>query len=435
MNIEKIILELKKNKNISDAECFFLSTTSFSFTLFKKKIINFSNNSTNLINIKAIVNNKLVTVETENTEKKNIIFLIKNLLEFAKYTGEQNAFIFNKQEKYDKYQYYNEELNTINNQNKFKLIFQIEKMIKEYDKRIDNIEINYCENFFENKFKNTANINLSKKYNCFSIDTCVTIKENKEIKTASLSFNDNNLKQFNINNYVKEICENVIKKLHPIKIKTDNYKVIFDAKVVTTLIYFYITQLDAEKILKNSSWFKDKINKKIADEKITIIDTPLEKNINFSAYDAQGVPKKNIILIENGILKTYLHNLKTAKIFNVEPTGHANIKNNIEPNNPHLKPGNLTKKTLLTKIDNGIYITSIEGLHAGMNVETGNFSLKSEGFVINNGEIKEAIDMVIITSNLYHIFENIKDISENIEYEHKQFSPCISVENIFISCE
>ena len=177
-------------------------------------------------------------------------------------------------------------------------------------------------------------------------------------------FTDNDFTKFNVDNFVEELYEKTIKKLNAVNIETKKYKAVFDPEVVDTLLDFYIGQLNAEAVLKNSSWFKDKLNTQVANKRVTILETPLKRDHDFIGADVQGVPCQNKVLIKKGVLLTYLHNLETARKFNVNPTGNAAIvasKIGIRPGPIHLKPGRLTKEELIAKVGNGVYITSLEG--------------------------------------------------------------------------
>ena len=201
----------------------------------------------------------------------------------------------------------------------------IEEKLKALDKRIEEVEVGYEENFNQGLFQNTAGIRLKHKRNSYSFLASVVINDNGEKRTEFLVFTDNDFAKFNVDNFVKELYEKLIKKLNPVNIETKKYKAVFDPEVVDTLLDFYISQLSAEAILKNSSWFKDKINTQVANKRVTILETPLKRNQDFIGADAQGVPCQNRALIKKGVLLTYLHNLETARKFNVAPTGHASL--------------------------------------------------------------------------------------------------------------
>ncbi|MBP5301564.1 MAG: TldD/PmbA family protein [Bacilli bacterium] len=439
MNIKKIFSKFKKN-GIFDIEYRQFLHDSLDFNILDDKINNYSVNKLNNCNISSIINKKFSIINFDKT-LNNINFknILSALINSSKYIDKQDGSIYKKKSKYKNFNFFNKQLSKITIKEKQELMFKVNEQIKKVSDKIKRIEISYHETSQKNIYKNTAGIELQQNTNFFTINTSIIVSKDKIIKTNNECFEDNDLNCFNIEKYVKKLCDKALKKLNIGSVHNGVYDVVLSPKIVNLITYYYVSQLNAEKIIKKTSWFTNKIKTKIANEKITIIDKPLEQDMNFVPFDDQGVPTKNKILIKNGILKTYLHNLTTSKIFKVQPTGHAylmNSKMSIKPHNVYLKPGKITIDNIIKTIKNGIYITELDGLHVGINVENGDFSLKAEGFEIKNGKIEKFIDMMTITYNLYKIFEHADEISRNIEYYHKKFSPCLLLKKkCFISCD
>jgi len=437
MNAKTFFSKLKL-RGINEAEYRSVTSSSFSLEVFEGKLNNYTTNTINLITVDAIINNKLVMSTTENLSNKSIDKLIDDLIESSKYTNKKGAQIYSEKSRYKKFNYYNDKLSNHSIQDKIDLIFEIEKKIKEYDKRFTKIQVSYDEAESFREYQNTNNIKIKNKTNRYTICVEIVVKDKEETKVHYELFIDNDFSKFNIDEFVKEASEHAINKLHAKQLTSKKYNVIFSPEVTQTLVEYYASQLNAELILKNSSWFKDKIDTLVANPKITIFESPLKKDGDFCNADDQGVPTKNMDLIKKGKLLTYLHNLETAKAFNVEPNGHASLTGSkiaISAHaSLHLKPGRLSKVDLLKKAKNGIYITSLEGLHAGMNAQNGNFSLKCEGFTIENGKLTSPLDMMTMSDNLFEIFKRVKTISQNIEYIKKDiYAPCIYLNKVSIS--
>jgi len=437
MNAKTFFSKLKL-RGINDAEYRSVTSSAFSLEVFEGKLNNYTTNTIDLITVDAIINNKLVMSTTENLSNKSIDKLIDDLIESSKYTNKKGAEIYKKKSKYKKFNYYNDNLSNYPIKDKINLIFEIEKKIKEYDKRFTKIQVGYDEKESIHEYQNTSGIKLKSKTNRYTVTVEIVIKDNKETKVHYELFIDNDFSKFNINEFVNEAGKHAINKLHAKQLKSKKYNVIFSPEVTSTLVEYYVSQLNAELILKNSSWFKDKLNTLVANPKVTIFESPLKKDADFINADDQGVPTRNMDLIKKGKLLTYLHNLETAKAFNVESNGHASLTGSkiaISSHSAlHLKPGRLSKEDLLKKVKNGIYITELEGLHAGMNAQNGNFSLKCEGFILENGKLSSPLDMMTISDNLFEIFKRIKNISQNIEYiKSNIYAPCIYLNKVSIS--
>jgi PmbA protein len=126
------------------------------------------------------------------------------------------------------------------------------------------------------------------------------------------------------------------------------------------------------------------------------------------------------VLIDKGVFNSALHNRKTALVDGIESTGNASRGSRgtigISPNNLHFENGKFTQKDLFEKMGNGIYITAIYGLHAGINPISGDFSLMSEGFVIRDGKVAEPVNQITIADNFFDVLMKVESLGNDVEY-------------------
>ena len=154
---------------------------------------------------------------------------------------------------------------------------------------------------------------------------------------------------------------------------------------------------------------------KIASKKVTIEDRPLQKNAFARWFDDEGVATYNKPIIKNGILQTYLYNLTTAAKDGVQTTGNGfgGNKKGVEPAFLYVKPGKKSLDELFAEVGNGVYITDVSGIHAGLNAQSGNFSLQSTGFMIENGKKGKPLDLITVSGNLLEIFQDVLEVGND----------------------
>ncbi len=189
-------------------------------------------------------------------------------------------------------------------------------------------------------------------------------------------------------------------------------------------------------VQKKVSLFKDKLNHQIASKKITIEDKPLTKSLLATSFDDECVATRNLTIIKSGVLKSYLYNLASAKKDGVSSTGHAHgsSRMGVAPNYLVLKPGKYSYSDLIQKVNNGILVTSLQGLHAGLDPATGDFSLKASCFLIENNQIKQPLDNVIISGNLIELFSNVIAVgNDNKEFLNATNCPSLVVKKLLFS--
>ena len=150
--------------------------------------------------------------------------------------------------------------------------------------------------------------------------------------------------------------------------------------------------------------------------------------------------KKDII--KNGVLKTHLHNLKTALKDGISSTGNASKASyssniSIDPSNLCVEPPSFSFEELLTKLGDGVVITELEGLHAGLNAVSGDFSLAASGLLIENGKVVKAVEQVTVSGNFYKMIMDIEEVGSDVKSYFPRgflcFTPSILLKELSIA--
>ena len=224
---------------------------------------------------------------------------------------------------------------------------------------------------------------------------------------------------------------------------TGGMPVVFSPKAMSLLLTAYSVVFSAETVQKGLSLLKDKEGTVIASPVVTLVDDPFyEKSAMPMPFDAEGSPTRRKNVIENGVLNTLLYNLRTAAAVGKETTGNAakagyDGKVGIQPFTLYLASGELTQEQLLEKAGNGVLITSLEGLHAGANPISGDFSLQSGGFMIENGRKGAPVRSFTVAGNFFDLLKNITAVADDPEppmFSATSFvSPSVLVEGLSIA--
>ena len=229
---------------------------------------------------------------------------------------------------------------------------------------------------------------------------------------------------------LKEIAGKVIEganaKFGAGKVATGKYNIIFDHKQMKAILSTFLSAFFAENAQKGLSLLKGKTGEVIAADCITITDTPFfASNPMKIAFDGEGVPTKEKNVIEKGVLKTLLYNLTSAEKDGVETTGNASrsaASIGTRAYSFYINPGELTRDELFAKAGNGIYVTEMKGFHAGANAVTGDFSIESAGFLIEDGKIGAPIKSFTVAGNFFELLKQISAIDNVLEMKSPGFS-------------
>ena len=240
------------------------------------------------------------------------------------------------------------------------------------------------------------------------------MSNDRGIKTGSFA-------ELDLEKLAKEAVDSAKAKLGADVAPTGAYPVVFAPKAMASFLRVFSSAFSSSEAQKGLSPYAGKEGTKIAADIVSIIDDPFYKDsttpINF---DAEGSPTHTKSVVEKGELKTLLYNLKTAAIAGVETTGNASKASydstvEIRPFTMYIAPGDITEEELIKKAGNGVYIDSLGGLHAGANTVSGDFSLQSEGFMIEGGVKTKAVKSFTVAGNFYTMLSQITAISDKVE--------------------
>lgn len=214
--------------------------------------------------------------------------------------------------------------------------------------------------------------------------------------------------------------------------------VIFSTEAMSSLLGVFSAIFSSESAQKGLSRLAGLEGQVIAAPCVTLVDDPFHPEsparMNF---DGEGCPTYRKNVIDGGVLTTLLYNMKTAAVAGRETTGNASKAGydasvGIRPFSMYLANGDLTEEELLQKAGNGVYITNLGGLHAGANPISGDFSLQSSGFQIENGQKTEFIKSFTVAGNFYDVLKNIVALADNCHLPRAMGSTAFGAPSVLV---
>jgi len=196
------------------------------------------------------------------------------------------------------------------------------------------------------------------------------------------------------------------------------YDIIFDPLFVGSLLGMWGSMTSAYSVMVHQSIFVDKQSQKVASDIVTLRDVPASYSVANRVFDDEGVPSKENVLINKGVLKTYLHNTSTAKIFETETTSNAGLVSPT-PWNIEMDAGNMNGDQMFSEINRGLYLTNTWYTRF-QNYATGDFStIPRDGiFLIEKGEIKQSWKDIRLSDNALKMLNSIVGISKERQHIH-----------------
>lgn len=210
--------------------------------------------------------------------------------------------------------------------------------------------------------------------------------------------------------------------------KGGTFTIIADPKLTGTIIHEVLGHAcEADLVLNKESVLKNKLGKQIAKDDINIADDATmgqgkKFNLPYDLYgcyfvDDEGISSQKTIIIENGILKNYLHNLETASRMEQRPNGHGRASSSssrpqVRMGYIFLEPKDWNINEMIKDTKTGILCKDF--LYGYTNTTTGNFQFKCKfSYKIENGEIKDLMRDVALSGMILEVLNKITAIGNS----------------------
>ncbi len=236
----------------------------------------------------------------------------------------------------------------------------------------------------------------------------------------------------------KEAARRTLRRLGARKVKTAHVPVVLDPMVAASMLEHIFEGVNGDSVYRGASFLAGKLGEKIAGPNVTVVDDgTMIGGFGTSPFDGEGIPTRRTVVIENGILKSYLLNTYTAKKLGLETTANASRglagTPGIGPGNYFLEPGTKTPKQIIAEIKDGLYVT--EFLGHGANLVTGDYSRGASGMWIVNGELAYPVEEITVAGNLKDMFCNISEIGTDLEFRGSVAAPTIRIDGLTVGGE
>ncbi|MCL2421605.1 MAG: TldD/PmbA family protein [Defluviitaleaceae bacterium] len=446
-NFKDALFAQAKAYGFSDWEVYYASGNSFAVKIFGGEIAEYKNTDSVGLSFRGTYNGRMGYAFTEKLDLTIIPSLIKNAAaNAAVIEADEIEKLYPGDKTYPEVSSYNPALNDVSTKAKIDLALAMEKCTYNQDTRVKSID--YCQLGTSESTVNIANsygLDLSNKTNFAYAYVVARVEDNGITKTGLEIWHGNDLSQFSYETLAQTAVERALSYLGAHSVESGTYPVIFDNRTACDLMAAFASVFFAENAQKGFSLLKGKEGEAIASPHITLRDDPegltlgTHKNNTFGgvAFDSEGVATKPKAVIENGVLKTLLYNTKSAAKDGTSSTG-----NGFKPSfraavatactNFYLIPSDISPEKMRADIQRGILITEMAGLHAGINPISGDFSISSDGFLIEDGKITRPVEQITVAGNFYSLLKNIQCVGNDLRFDMPSTAGTFGMPSILI---
>jgi PmbA protein len=220
----------------------------------------------------------------------------------------------------------------------------------------------------------------------------------------------------------REAAERGARLLGATKPATARMPVMLDPFAAASFLGVVVAGLSAEAVLKGRSLFADKVGQRIASEQLRLHDDGRDlKGPGAEPFDGEGVPTQRTPLIEDGVLRGFLHNSSTAARMQATSTGNAGRAGfksapGVSTTNLVVSPGSDTPEDLAARAGRVLLVQDLIGVHSGANPISGDFSVGVNGVVLENGEIAGGVREATIASTIIDILLGVSAVGSDLRY-------------------
>ena len=430
------------SKGFENFEIFISSEKDKTISWFDKKLDSYTNSAVTGYSFRGVYKGKMAIAASEDASEDTFAALIDSMIEQTKSITSEDIAELRKPESTDIIEsskhWIRPDYQTIENTLRI-----VEEKILAYDKRFVQVSsLQWEEAESKREIYNSYGIDIEDRGVYQVLFASAAASDGREVKNSYKIEMIEDLSKFDIDAFVKDLCDKILHKLGASSVPSRHCPVIFDKDAMTALFSSFSGMYSGELISKGISPLKDKHGKKIFSEKITVIDNPkYSEMVSPYNYDDEGCPTREKYIVRNGVFETILHNTKSGIKMDMESTGNGfkgsyAAKVGVHPLGCYIVPGDSSLEDLYKKMDNGLVVTTLEGLHAGLDHVTGDFSLQCAGYLIENGERTKDVTLITVAGNFIQLMNDVVEVGNDLDWSFRSIvCPSIYFSDCAISGE
>jgi PmbA protein len=321
---------------------------------------------------------------------------------------------------------WNEGLADYPTDDKIDLAKKLEKLASGADPRVRVDDSNYADAWGESAVATTTGIRQSGRENgCYvSVSTLADEGSGDDAETQTgFGFSvGRSPDDFDLDKAAREAADRATRLLGATQPPSGRVTVVLDPFVTAQFLAVISSTLNGEAVVKGRSLFRDRLGESVASGVVTLVDDPTNP-LAYTAtdVDGEGLAARRNVLIEGGVLRRFVHNSYSARRADTVSTGNATRGGfagtpGVGCLALSLVPGERGQDELISGVDDGLLVQSVQGLHSGVNPISGDFSTGAAGLLISHGTLGAPVREITIASTLQRMLQDITEVGSDIDW-------------------
>lgn len=321
---------------------------------------------------------------------------------------------------------WNEGLADYPTDDKIDLAKKLEKLASGADPRVRVDDSNYADAWGESAVATTTGIRQSGRENgCYvSVSTLADEGSGDDAETQTgFGFSvGRSPDDFDLDKAARDAADRATRLLGATQPPSGRVTVVLDPFVTAQFLAVISSTLNGEAVVKGRSLFRDRLGESVASGVVTLVDDPTNP-LAYTAtdVDGEGLAARRNVLIEGGVLRRFVHNSYSARRADTVSTGNATRGGfagtpGVGCLALSLVPGERGQDELISGVDDGLLVQSVQGLHSGVNPISGDFSTGAAGLLISDGTLGAPVREITIASTLQRMLQDITEVGSDIDW-------------------
>jgi PmbA protein len=437
------VLDLAKAKGLTDVEVYARRDVGLQLKAQKGELESFQRSDSVGVGVRVLLGERVGYAYTENLDKASLARVLDEAASNAEIVEPEPGAGLAKEQPLDGTApvLYNPKLDEVPLAEKIALAKKLEETAYATDKRIRTVPYSsYSDSTSFVRIANSKGVDRSYRSNAAFAFSYAT--EGTENKVAFESQATRDFASLDVDLVAGVAARHAVARLGSKQMTSGHFPVVFSPQAMAELLSTYSVMFSAKSAQEGKSLLAGQEGQTIASGLFRLVDDPLlATGFATRPFDDEGVPSRSLVLVENGVFKSFLHNTQTANHAGVASTGHAargSYKGTlaVAPSNFFVPAGTTRFDELVAGPGAVLVIDDLQGLHAGTNTISGDFSLQAQGFLYQDGQLAHPVHNFTVAGNFLTMLKDIVALGDDLRFFPQGAyigSPSVKVKDLAIA--
>lgn len=318
---------------------------------------------------------------------------------------------------------------------KISILRDMETLSFAYDPAISRMEsVSYGDSATETVVANTHGIFTHGKSTRFSCGVSVMAEKDGEVESGGEETESRYFADLDPPSKVaSRACWKATSMLGAKTIASREAPVIFDRDVVYAMLSHFFSMINGGNVADGISALEGRIGEKIASDLVTMVDdATIARGLGSRSFDAEGIPSRRTVILDSGVLRSFLFDSRSAGRAGFASTGNARRNGfrdlpEVGYSNLYIERGNVTPEKIAESTEAGLWLMSLAGWWVGINPSTGDFSSGAKGLWVEDGKVAYPVRNVTVASNILEMLKSVDMVGDDLFFRHRANSPTLRI--------